>query len=103
MRLRNYTKNGLKVAAPAVMCSLVRTLGRGGAMKNPQYACYCYNVHGDSISKPNAQLYEDCVADGSMVCYHHEVSDEALLRCLQTEKDDCSGPIYRMYLIKNHL
>ncbi len=78
-------KVGLRVAAPADMCSLVRTIGRGGAMKNCHYACYCCNIHRDDLAKPNNQLCDDCVREGSNISYHQEILDEALLERLHVE------------------
>jgi hypothetical protein len=87
-RFEEAHQMGLQVAAPADMCSLVRTVGRGGAMKNARYACYCCNIHRDDLVKPNEVLCVDCVADGSSECYHQEISDEALIDRLHAEADE---------------
>ena len=79
---------GLTVAAPADMCSLVKTVGRGGAMKNSRYACYCCTIHRDDLAKPNQQLCEDCLAEGNSMCYHQDISDEDLLDRLEAEQAD---------------
>lgn len=81
-------KDGLKVAAPADMCSLVRTAGRGGTMKNCSYACSCYNIHRDDIAKPNSQLCDDCIAEGTKISFQQVVSDEALLEHLHVEAQE---------------
>jgi len=87
-RFEEAHHTGLRVAAPADMCSLVRTIGRGGAMKNCRYACYCCSVHRDNIAKPNDTLCEFCIAQGSNECYHHEITDENVIQRLEAEAQE---------------
>jgi hypothetical protein len=71
------------------MCSLLaETVGRGGAMKNCRCACYCCNINRDDIAKPNNKLYDDCIEEDSIQCYHQEISDKALIEWLHAETQD---------------
>jgi hypothetical protein len=79
---------GLQVAASADMCSLVRTIGRGGAMKNHRCACYCCNIHRDDIAKPNNMLCDDCISEGGDQCYHQKILDKAIIERLHTEAQE---------------
>ena len=81
--------NGLSVAQGADMCSLHKTLGVGGGMKVKKYACYCCNVHRDDLCKPLDSPCEDCVRLGRTdPCYHHTMSDEALIERLREEREE---------------
>ncbi len=44
--------------------------------------------HRNNLSKPKNQLCDDCVADGSDICYHQDISDEALLERLHVEAQE---------------
>jgi hypothetical protein len=80
---------GLQFTQGADMCSLQKTVRRGGAMKNKKYGCYCCNVHKDDLAKPNGEPCDDCIQQGvAQPCYHHQVSDESLMEHLQDEYDD---------------
>ena len=41
------------IAHPADMSALQKLVGRGGAIKNCTYACYCCNIHIDQVHVPN--------------------------------------------------
>jgi hypothetical protein len=80
---------GLQFTHGADMCSLIKTVKRGGAMKNKRYACYCCNIHRDDLAKPNPIRCIDCEAQGiEEPCYHQEMSDEALMERLKSELAD---------------
>jgi hypothetical protein len=58
-------------------------------MKNKKYACYCCNIHRDSILRLNDVPCEDCVRLGqTQPCYHQAISDEGLMIRLRAECDD---------------
>jgi hypothetical protein len=80
---------GLQFTQGADMCSLHKTVKRGGAMKNKNYACYCCSIHKDSLAKPNPARCQDCIAlQMEEPCYHQQVSDEALMQRLKEDHDD---------------
>jgi hypothetical protein len=58
-------------------------------MKNKKYACYCCNIHRDSLLRPSDAPCEDCVRLGqTQPCYHQAISDEGLMIWLRTEQDE---------------
>lgn len=80
---------GVQFTQGADMCSLHKTVKRGGAMKNKNYACYCCSIHKDNLAKPNPTRCQDCIDLGmEEPCYHQQVSDEALMQRLQDDYDD---------------
>jgi uncharacterized protein CbrC (UPF0167 family) len=81
---------GLDVVQEADMCSLIKTLGKGGAMKVKKFACYCCNVHRDDLVKPLDPPCNDCVRLNRThrPCYHTPICDEALLERLREERDE---------------
>ncbi len=69
--------NGIRVVQGADMCSLQKTVCRGGAMKNKKFACYCCDIHRDNLIVPNESPCLDCVRlSRTERCYHREVCDE---------------------------
>ncbi len=78
--------SGLKIAFPADMCSQVKTVKQGGAMKLAKYACYCCGIHTDDLAKPNRTRCDDCVRLGRRVCYHQQVTNEELLLRMQDDQ-----------------
>jgi hypothetical protein len=85
--LEDAHRNSLKVIHGADMCSLQKTVGRGGAMKNKIYACYCCDIHRDDLCKPNAEPCSDCIRLGrTEPCYHRPVSDANWRERLSDEK-----------------
>ena len=81
--------SGLQFTQGADMCSLHKTLKRGGAMKNKNFGCYCCNIFKEDLARPNCALCVDCIQLGkSEPCYHQQVSDEALMLRLQDEFND---------------
>jgi len=81
---------GLDVVQEADMCSLIKTLGKGGAMKVKKFACYCCNIHRDDLVKPLEPPCNDCVRLNRThhPCFHTPVCDEALLDRLEEERDE---------------
>jgi len=55
---------GLDVVQEADMCSLIKTLVKGGAMKVKKFACYCCNIHRDDLVRPLDVPCDDCVRLG---------------------------------------
>ncbi len=45
----------------ADMCSLQKTVCKGGAMKIKHYVCYCCNIHISNLATLNLIHYEDYV------------------------------------------
>ena len=81
--------DGLRIAQPADMCSLQKTLGAGGAMKCKNYACYCCSIHRDDLAKQQATPCTDCVRLGrTQPCYHQQVTDENLIERLKHEREE---------------
>jgi hypothetical protein len=80
--------SGLRFAFPADMCSQVKTVRKGGAMKLAKYACYCCGIHVDDLVKPNTSRCEDCTRLGRAICYHQEVTDEELLLHMADDRDN---------------
>jgi hypothetical protein len=87
-RMEDEHIGGLRLAYPADMCSQVKTVRSGGAMKLSNYACYCCGVHKHDLAKPNEVLCEDCTRLGNTVCYHHPVLVEELLESFKVELED---------------
>jgi len=87
-RMEDEHPGGLRLAYPADMCSQVKTVRSGGAMKLSNYACYCCGVHKHDLAKPNEVLCEDCTRLGNTVCYHHPVLVEELLESFKVELED---------------
>ncbi len=54
-------------------------------MKNSLYACYCCGMHRDNMAMPNNTLCADCIRLNKRVCYHHVVTDEAMLEQMREE------------------
>jgi hypothetical protein len=81
---------GLDVVQEADMCSLIKTLGKGGAMKVKKFACYCCNIHRDDLVKPLEPPCNDCVRLNRThhPCFHTPICDEALLDRLEEERDE---------------
>jgi len=97
-------EGGLQFAQGADMCSLCKTVKRGGAMKNKKYGCYCCNIHKDDLAKPNSTPCPDCIRLGiEEACYHQEVSDEALMERLKREFEDLTreNPYLAEFQFKN--
>jgi len=85
--LEDCHKQSLKVIHGADMCSLQKTVGRGGAMKNKIHACYCCDIHRDDLCKPNPAPCSDCTRLGrTQPCYHRAVSDTNWRARMITEK-----------------
>ena len=84
---------GLDIAQEADMCSLIKTLGKGGAMKLKKIACYCCNIHRDDLVKPMDVPCTDCVRLGrrERPCYHTTICDEALLERLREEREEMAS------------
>jgi len=49
--------NGIRVVQGADMCSLQKTVCRGGAMKNKKFACYCCDIHRDKPYRQRSLLH----------------------------------------------
>ncbi len=83
----NYP-NGILVAQGADMCSLQKTIGRGGAMKNKIYGCYCCDVYRDELCVPFTTPCSDCVwLQRTEPCYHRTVSDASWRARLTEDRD----------------
>jgi len=87
--MEDCNPHGLQFSHGADMCSLQKTIKKGGAMKNKNFACYCCNIRKDELAKPNNPKCQDCTARRSPhPCYHHPVSDEELMDRLKNEYED---------------
>jgi hypothetical protein len=83
--------DGLRIAQPADMCSLQKTLGADDAMKCKKYACYCcISIHRDDyLVKPQPTPCTDCVRFGrTQLCYHQQVTDENLIEVEAGEREE---------------
>jgi hypothetical protein len=65
----------------------------GGAMKNKNYACYCCNIHHDSL----------LTAGSKSSCYNQTIFDENLMARLSEEHTDlvCQWPHLTQYPYKD--
>jgi hypothetical protein len=79
--LEDTYSTGLQFTHGADMCSLQKTVRKGGAMKNVLFGCYCCNIHRDNLLKPNDFQCIDCLRLRKIgPCFHHEISDEGLMQ-----------------------
>jgi len=88
-QLEDQYTGGLQFTHGADMCLLIKSVKRGGAMKNKRFACYCCNIHKDDLAKPNQVRCQDCESQGfDAPCYHQEMSDEDLMERLKSELEE---------------
>jgi hypothetical protein len=78
---------GIRVEQGADMCSLQKTVCRGGAMKNKKFACYCCDIHRDDLIIPNNVPCTDCTRLSlTNHCYHRAVCNDNWRAWLEEER-----------------